>query len=250
MAAKIKAIIVDDEKPSRDVLFNYLNEYCGTDVEVVAMADSVKTAHDVIRLKRPDLVFLDVEMPNGNGFDLLRQLNHVDFRTIFVTAFSEYAVKAFRFYATDYLLKPINAVEVVEAVGKVKKEISQILDNQNIEALLKHSNSKEKDFQRIMLRDMEGFRLIPFTEIIYCEADAYCTNFILTGNRRITSSKNLKHYEDLLTEVGFLRVHNSFLVNLKHVTGYHHEGDIQLIEKHNAPLGNAYKKRFLEHFGH
>lgn len=246
----IQAIIVDDEKPSRDVLFNYLSEYCNPDVKVVAMADSVKTALDAIRLHSPDLVFLDVEMPNGNGFDLFRQLTHIDFRTIFVTAFDEYAVKAFRFYATDYLLKPINIDELLEAVGKVKKELSQKLDNQNIDALIKHSNSRETVFHRIVLRDLEGFKVIQNDEIIYCEADSYCTHFFLKGNIRLTSSKNLKYYESLLAEYCFIRVHNSYLINLKHVTGYHHEGVINLIEKHQAPLGNAYKKNFLEHFGH
>jgi len=246
----IQAIIVDDEKTSRDVLFNFLRDYCKQDVNVVAMADSVKTAHDAIRLNRPDLVFLDVDMPNGNGFDLLRQLTHIEFRTIFVTAFDEYAVKAFRFCATDYLLKPVSIDELLEAVGKVKKELSQKLDNQNIAALIHHTNSNDTVFQRIVLRDMEGFKIIQNDEIVYCEADAYCTNFYLSGNHKITSSKNLKYYEDLLADSCFLRVHNSYLINLKHVVGYHHEGVINLVEKYQTPLGNAYKKRFLEHFGH
>ena len=115
MDTTIKCIIVDDELPARECLQNFLQEYC-RDVEVVAQADSARTALDAIIRYRPDLVFLDVEMPNGNGFDLLRQLGSINFNLIFVTAFEEYAVTAFRFSATDFLLKPINIKELMEAV--------------------------------------------------------------------------------------------------------------------------------------
>jgi two-component system, LytTR family, response regulator len=243
----IRAIIVDDEQPARDALNNYVKEFCHG-ITIVALADSLKTAKKAIDEHKPDLVFLDVEMPNGNGFDLLRQFETISFKVIFVTAYSEYAVKAFRFYATDYLMKPVSIRDLVEAVEKVKKEIDLEIGSNNLEALTKYVRNKDEEFRNIIICDMAGFHVLEIKDIIRCEAQDYCTIFHLAGKKRITSSKTLKHYEDLLTEYHFLRVHNSHLINMAHVKGYLHEGTIQLSEDHSAPLGNTYKKRFLEMF--
>ncbi|NJO69478.1 MAG: response regulator, partial [Bacteroidetes bacterium] len=118
----LKTIVVDDEMPSRDALSNYIRDYC-SDLEIVAQCDSVKTAYKAILEFKPGLVFLDIEMPNGNGFELLKLFQPIGFKVIFVTAYSDYAIKAFRFSATDYLLKPIKIDELVEAVNKVKIEL-------------------------------------------------------------------------------------------------------------------------------
>ena len=243
----IRAIIVDDEQPARDALSNYVKEFCHG-IKIVALADSVKTAKKAIEEHNPNLVFLDVEMPNGNGFDLLREYETIPFKVIFVTAYSEYAVKAFRFYATDYLMKPVSIKDLVESVEKVKKEIELEIGSYNLEALTKHARNPGEDFHNIIICDMSGFHVIEIKEIIRCEAKDYCTLFYLSGHKRITSSKTLKHYQDLLTEYHFIRVHNSHLINMVHVKGYLHDGTIQLSEDQSAPLGNTYKKRFLEMF--
>jgi two-component system LytT family response regulator len=243
----IKTIIVDDECPAREVLRNWLTQFC-PDVAVIADAGSVKTAIESIYQHDPDLVFLDIELPDGDGFEMLRKLNRINFKIIFVTAFSEYALKAFRFYATDYLLKPVNISELMEAVNKVRHELGNQRNNQNIMELLQHNNKFGNEFPVIVIPDKKGFRVLNIQDIICCEADGYCTNFIMVKEKNCTSSKNLKFYEELLEENGFMRVHNSHIVNMKHVNGYMNEGLILLSKERTVPLGNTYKKRFTEWF--
>jgi two-component system LytT family response regulator len=243
----LRTLIVDDEKPSREVLSNYLNEYC-PDVEILALCNSVKTAHKAILKYNPQLVFLDIEMPNGNGFDLLKICEPVDFKVIFITAFSEYALKAFRFSATDYLLKPIMVDELIQAVHKVRQDISRETGNINIQKLLENLSVRNAPLNQLVIPDSSGFRVINTSEIILCEADGYCTHFYLTNRDKITSSKNLKHYEDLLNAQGFIRVHNSWLANLAHVQAYSNQGEIKLSENQKCPLGNGYKQEFLRRF--
>jgi len=245
----INAIIVDDELPAREVIRNYLAEYC-PDVIVIATADSAKSAYTAIHLHHPDLVFLDVEMPNGSGFDFLHELHRIDFRIIFITAYSEYAVKAFRFSATDYLLKPVSVKELIEAVGKVRQDIAgESLKQTNLETLKSLTQKQVNDFNTLVIADTGGFKVIDVKNIIHCEADGYCTNFYMTGKMELTSSKNLKYYEELFEEHGFMRVHNSHLVNLSHVKEYSKEGIIILTGNQTSPLGNTYKKKFMERFG-
>lgn len=243
----IKCIIVDDEFPARECIQNYLTDFC-PDVGVVAQADSANSALAAIMKHQPDLVFLDVVMPNGNGFDLLRQLNRINFNVIFVTAYEEYAVTAFRFSATDFLLKPISIKELIEAVDKVRQEMNRKNESTNIEALLKITKSGPGEWDQIVIPNNEGFKVLNLKDLITCEADGYCTIFHLKGTSRLVSSTNLKYYEDLLSPHGFQRVHNSFLINLNHVKEYSSEGVITLSEGNLAHLGNTYKKKFLEHF--
>jgi two-component system, LytTR family, response regulator len=243
----IKCVIVDDELPARECLKNYLGEYC-PDVEVIAQADSVKAALAAILKHQPGLVFLDVEMPNGNGFDLLRQISRINFHIIFVTAYEEYAVMAFRFSATDFLLKPLNIKELIEAVDKVRGEISRQIDLTNIEALLQMTRFGTDRYRKLVVPNNEGFRVVPFDDIISCEANGYCTIFHIRGDQKQVTSRNLKYYDEFLSREGFQRVHNSFLINLQHVSSYSSEGLISLTEGQYAPLGNTYKKKFLEYF--
>jgi two-component system, LytTR family, response regulator len=243
----IRSIIIDDEKPARDVLKNYLAEFC-PEVLVVSMADSLKTGLKMINQHQPDLVFLDIEMPNGNGFDLLRKLPQINFKIVFVTAYSEFALKAFRFYATDYLLKPVNIDELKEAVNKVRGELDRHHENTNIEELQGFSKTPDAGFNVIVIPDKKGFVVVDIPDIVFCSADSYCTTFQIADGRQLTSSKNLKFYEELLEDKCFMRVHNSHLVNLKHIKGYNNEGFIILTHDLTAPLGNTYKKRFLEKF--
>jgi two-component system, LytTR family, response regulator len=244
---KIRSIIIDDERPSREALANYINDYC-PEVEIVAQCNAAMTAYQSIHKLKPDLIFLDIEMPNGNGFDLLKMFKSIDFKVIFVTAYSEYAIQAFRFSAADYLLKPIKVDEITEAIRKVKQDIELKRGDDNIKRLLERFSQSDQASNQIVIPDQNGFKIVNANNLIYCEADGYCTHFFLTGNEKITSSRNLKHYEELLAAQDFLRVHNSYLVNLIHVQGYSHEGEIRLSEKHICSLGNGYKKEFLDRF--
>jgi two-component system, LytTR family, response regulator len=243
----LKTIIIDDEKPSREALSNYIRAYC-PDIEIVAECNSVKTAHRAILKFSPQLIFLDIEMPNGSGFDLLRMFNPLYFKVIFVTAYSEYALKAFRFSATDYLLKPVKVDELMESVEKVKQEIARDQGNMNIQKLLENLTAGSNSVRQLVIPDTSGFRVLDTSGIILCEADGYCTHFHLTGQERMTSSKNLKHYEEMLNPYGFVRVHNSYLVNLAHVKSYSNQGEIFLSNNLICMLGNKYKNSFLQIF--
>jgi two-component system, LytTR family, response regulator len=243
----LKAIIVDDEKPSREALSNYINEYC-PGVEIVAECKSAKAAYKSIMEYQPQLVFLDIEMPRGNGFDLLKMFKTIPFKVIFVTAFSEYAIQAFRFSATDYLMKPVKVGELIEAVDKVKLELNTMDSFQNIITLLENFDSPAGETKKLVIPDLKGFSVIRISEIVYCEADGYCTTFHLAGNSKISSSKNLKYYEELLPAKQFMRVHHSYIINIQHVIGYTHQGEILLSGNQSCPLSAAFKPSFLKHF--
>jgi two-component system LytT family response regulator len=243
----IRAVIIDDEKLARDVIFNYLGEYC-PDVEVISQASSVSSGLAAIRKALPDLVFLDIEMPDGNGFDLLRMFEKIDFKIIFVTAYSEYAMRAFRFSALDYLLKPVKIDELVEAVARVRSANLTGISPEIINSLLTNIRSSTPGQSTIVIPNIKGFEVLKVSEIIMCQADGYCTNLWLSGNRKVVSSKNLKHFNGLLEDQGFMRVHHSYLVNLGHVTGYARQGEITLTEGLKAFLGDSYKNDFVRRF--
>jgi two-component system, LytTR family, response regulator len=243
----IRAIVVDDEAPSREVMCNYLRDFC-TDVEVVATASSVKSAYRAIQKHNPDVVFLDIEMPDGKGFDLLKMFGKINFRVIFVTAYSDYAIKAFRVNAADYLLKPVKIDELSAAVEKIRNENRWTYDVEKVAELLK-SMTENMTFQpTIVVSNIKGFEVLKINEIIMCKADGYCTNFYLEGKKKIISSKNLKQYEDLLSEHNILRVHHSYLVNLSHVQSFTRQGEIILTENNKASLGDSFRNAFLGKF--
>ena len=243
----IRAVIIDDEKLARDVIFKYLKEYC-PDVEIVAQASTVQTAYEAIRMTLPDLIFLDIEMPDGKGFDLLRMFEKINFRIIFVTAYSEYAIKAFRFSALDYLLKPVKIDELIEAVAKIRDQEQHGISSEIVKTLLNNLRSSSPRQSTLIITNLKGFDVLKLNEIIMCQADGYCTNFFLTGDRRVISSKNLKHFAGLLEDQNFLRVHHSYLVNLDHVTGYTRHGEIMLSEDLKAYVGDSYKGEFTRKF--
>ena len=229
----IRAVIIDDERPAREVIANYLAEYC-PDVEVAGQASSVREGFAIIKARSPDVVFLDVDT--------------VDFRVIFVTAYSEYAIRAFRFSAADYLLKPVSIDELIDAVQKVRSTESADLSKEVISSLLKNMREGPARQSTLIIPNIKGFEVLKVPEIIMCQADGYCTNFHLTGQRKVISSKNLKHFDGLLSGQGFLRVHHSYLINLDHVTGYTRQGEILLSENLRASLGNSYKNEFIRIF--
>lgn len=241
----LQTIVIDDEKLSREVLCNYLKEYCA-DVEIADTASSIKSAYKSIRKYKPDFIFLDIEMADGKGFHLLEMFDRIDFKVIFVTAYSEYAVKAFRFSAVDYLLKPVKIDELISSVEKIKAVKGLELDTLKISTLLKNLN-RETDIPQILLvPHLKGFEVLKIPEIIMCHADGYCTNIYLQGNRKIISSKNLKHYNELLESHNFVRIHHSYLININHVTGYSRQGEIFMTEDNKAFLGDSYKNDFLK----
>jgi len=243
----LRTIVIDDERLSREVLCNYLKEYC-PDVEVVATATSVKTAYKAIKKYSPDFIFLDIEITDGMGFDLLGLFENIDFSIIFVTAYSEYAVKAFRVSAVDYLLKPVKIDELIDSVERVKVLNSYSAGSANLSVLLNNLKGDPGIVPTLVIPHLKGFEVLKIPEIIMCHAEGYCTDFYLTANRKVTSSKNLKHFNDLLEDHNFIRVHHSYLVSINHISGYSRQGDILLSEGNKASLGDSYKNSFVKRF--
>jgi two-component system LytT family response regulator len=215
----LKAIIVDDEEKSRQTLNSLINTHC-PEVTVTALCDSVNAALKAIGSQLPDLVFLDIEMPFQNGFNLFEKIKKPEFEVIFTTAYDQYAIKAIKYSAMDYLLKPIDSDELIMAVNKIKENKSGSVSSvQHLEALL--SNLKLKGTSaKIAIPTFEGFQMISSEDIIKCIADESYTHITLVNNAKITVSRPLKEYEELLSDLNFFRVHNSCLVNLAHITKY------------------------------
>lgn len=207
---EITALIVDDEQKGRDTLQHLLGEYC-PHVKVLGQVDSVDAAFDFIKTHQPALVFLDVEMPRGSGFDLLKRFDPVPFRTIFVTAHQHYAIKAIRFAAIDYLLKPVDVDELIAAVAQTVNTNSQ---HQQLQQL--GDQLEQNRLQRIAIPVRDGLTFLDIHNIIRMQADRSYTE-IYTTTGQFLASRNIKEFEDLLTEQRFFRAHHSHLINLAHV---------------------------------
>ncbi len=246
---KLKAVIIDDEKDSRDILYNYLTKYCPK-VKVCGFGESVKTGLDMIAQHDPDIVFLDIEMPYGNGFDLLDQVNQVTFETIFVTAFDNYAIRALNQSAAYYLLKPIDIDELIQAVSKIREEKQKANYIQHSQILLDNIRSAARNDQKIMLPTLEGFEIVPVAQIIYCQAEDNFTRFHFKEGKSLLICRTLKFFDDLLNDFQFLRIHRSHLINLAYVRRYTKGKGGYVTMENNTQLEVApdRKKSFLEAF--
>lgn len=212
---KLRTIIVDDEESGRQTLKNFISKYC-SEIEIVAEADGVVSGIGQIILQTPDLVFLDIRMHDGSGFDLLEKLPSRSFSVIFVTSHDNFAIQAFRFAAVDYLLKPVDPDQLVDAVRRVKIASPQNEIESKLDVLVTNATKLEK----IALPSMEGIRFVKINEILRCESDDNYTSIFMRGGERIVVSKTLKEYEQLLSGMQFCRVHKSHLVNLQWVEKY------------------------------
>ena len=215
----LKALIVDDELASRETIAHYLKKYC-PDVALMGIAEGVASALLEIERVKPDIVFLDVEMPFGNAFDLLEQVKNITFETVFVTAFSHYALKALNLSAAYYILKPIDIDELVAAVEKVKISREENKENLHTRIIVENIKTDDKQQQKLVLPVLEGFEVIKISDVIRCEANDNFTNFHLTNGKKMMICRTLKHYEDLLSGFGFMRIHKSHMINLQFVTKY------------------------------
>ncbi|MBZ5857173.1 LytR/AlgR family response regulator transcription factor [Flavihumibacter profundi] len=211
----IKAIIIDDEPNCCKTLSLLLNRYC-PEVQVTGVFNNGKDALKAIETASPDLVFLDVEMPKMNGFEMLEQLPAINFHLVFTTSYDQYALKAFRFSAIDYLLKPIDREELQNAVRKIVKR-NEITGAEQLQVLFQKLHHPAASVSKIALPTMEGLQMIPVNSIISCEANDNYTTLVLKGNKKLVVSITLKAVEDLLDDYSFIRVHRSFLVNIDEV---------------------------------
>jgi len=216
---RIKTILVDDEKDSREILARYLAKYC-PQVELLDECTNILEAEKAIEKFKPQLVFLDIEMPHGNAFDLLERLHEINFSVIFITAYDQYAVKAFQLSASNYLLKPVNIEELENAVDQVLADIVSLNKFDQVKVLLENLSSNKTQNQKLVLPVMEGFEVVKMEDILYCEADDNFTLFHFKNGQKKMICRNLKHYEKVLDAHGFCRIHRSLLVNLEYVTKY------------------------------
>jgi len=214
----ITTIIVDDEKNSCEALQILINDCC-TELQLVAICYSAEEALQKISTLHPQLVFLDIEMPNMNGFQLLEQLPKIDFELIFTTSYDQYAIKAIKFSALDYLLKPVDREELQKAVQKVLKKVNGNV-SQQLEILLQKVNQPSIPVKRVALPTMQGLELVEINSIISCSANNNYTEIFLTGKKKILVSRTLKEAEEMLEDYAFIRVHNSHIVNLNEIVRY------------------------------
>jgi two-component system, LytTR family, response regulator len=243
----LKAIIIDDEPDCVELLALQLAEHCPT-VEVVAQFTSPEAGLQAIRSMKPDVVFLDVEMPRLNGFGLIEKLEAVEFSLIFVTAYNEFALKAFRFSALDYLLKPLNVSQLKEAVSKAEKR--QRIDQRQLDLL--RLQLKEGHFpSKIAVPFQNGVVFVELKELVYCEADSNYTKLFLANGKNYLLSKTLREVQEVLEERNFLRVHRQYLINLEHIKSYHKGEGSYLVMAGDVsiPVAKNQKDRLVQKFG-
>lgn len=239
----IRSILVDDEELGRELLAELLAQYC-PNVLVVAHADSVATAREAIREHQPDLLFLDIEMPRGNGFELLEGMRHGRFEVIFTTAFEQYAVRAIKASALDYLLKPINHEELIAAVRKAESKLIEAGNvGTRLETLLANLRDAQPEPSKLALPTEDGLVIVHPEDVIRCEAEGSYTWFHMAGGEQRLVSRPLKEFELLLAGVHFLRVHHSHLVNVDHIRRYVRGEGGEVVMSDNSSVLVARRKK-------
>lgn len=242
----IKAVIIDDEKNNQELISNLLKSYA-ENIQVVGSADSVESAYKTIHEHQPDLIFLDIQMPDGTGFDLLKKFEKINFKIIFVTAHQEFAIEAFKYSALDYILKPLSPANLLAAVKKAEETMGNDELNMKLKILLNNIAEPIKNKKKIVLKTMERIYSVDLDDIIRFESDGGYTKVYLTDGKRIMVSKTMKEYDDLLMDAGFLRVHHSHLINMNHLFCFEKaEGHVVMKDDSIVPVSNRKKDHLME----
>ncbi len=220
----LKAVIVEDEKNSQELLKELITEYCDG-VEVVDIAGNVAQGLEALDVHKPDILFLDIELPDGDGFQVLEKADYKGFDVIFTTAYDQYAMKAFKFSATDYLLKPVDIDELQAAVERISQkhasgEAKPEVQEEKLDALIQNLRSMTQPLKRIVLPTSNGFTVVNPDDIIRCESDRNYTFIFLTDGRKILVSRTIKEYDEMLRDNNFFRIHQSHLINLNFLKNY------------------------------
>ncbi|MFT4032029.1 MAG: response regulator [Siphonobacter sp.] len=245
----LTTLIIDDELRGRNLLRELVQRYC-PDIEILGLAASAQEGIELIRKYRPDFVFLDIKMPTRTGFDMIDQLGTVDFDIVFVTAYNEFAVKAYKYSAFDYLLKPVDPDELKATISRLVVKRQNNTLQARLSLLMKTLEEPKKLPTRITISAADGITILNIEEIVYLEADGPYTTFYLQDNRKQISSHNLKEYEELLADHGFFRSHHSFLLNMKHVRKYiKSDGYVLMSNGRQAEVSKRKKEEFLMKLG-
>ena len=248
----IKAVLVDDDPKNIAILKTLLQEL-QLNVEVVGEANNAEEGMQLIPLLDPNLVFLDIEMPFGNAFDLLDKLMPVNFEIIFITAFDEYSLKAFRYSALDYLLKPVDIDDLHLAVQRAEKRIELKNINGQLTNLLFNLNKPTLSVTKIAIPVKEGFDFIAINEIISCESKNNCTVVNIQSGKKYTCTRTIKDYEDLLPGNLFFRIHHSFIININFIRKFFKDGRggyVELMDGSTVPVAYRRKDEFLSKLGY
>jgi two-component system LytT family response regulator len=247
----IKAIIVDDEQRSRDALNGLIERYC-PEVFIIAQANGCQDGIEKAQKFNPDLVFLDIQMPDGSGFNFLEAFEKFNFEVIFTTAHDQYAIKAIRYSALDYLLKPIDPDELKAAIRKFMQKQDKGQINNNIKVLLENLKNPSNESKKIILSTSEGMHIVSTDDIIRCESDDYYTKFFFLNATSILISKTLKQNEAILSDFNFIRPHKSHLVNIKYIKSYLKVdgGYILMTDGSKIPVSRRKRESIVEILNH
>ncbi len=245
----LKVLIVEDEKDTRDLLKSMISQSF-SDIEIVGEVESVTDGIKAIDETNPDVVLLDIDLTDGTGFEIIEQTKHKNFMVVFITAHNEYAVKAFRISAIDYLLKPIDINDLIDAIEKCKeqKKIGEL--NYKLEALFSNLKSEVNQDKKIVLKSSDSIHVVPIHEIIRCESDNSYTTFYLKNGKKLIISKTIKEFDDLLSEFGFFRPHQSHLVNINYIECYKkpHGGLLVMNDKSHVPVATRKREALFSLF--
>jgi two-component system LytT family response regulator len=239
---KLKAIIIDDEVRSRESLRQKIVSHC-TDVEIIAECENGEQGIKAIEENKPDIVFLDVEMPRMNGFTMLQQLSNRNFELIFTTAYDHYAIRAIKFSALDYLVKPVEIEELCSAVEMVKEKQKHHTANERLETLLYNLMNEKNQANRLAIPSIEGLQFVEMNDIIYLEAEDNYTIIYIKPSQKITVSKTLKDFEEMLPHNFFIRIHHSFIINKNHAQKYLKGEGGQVIMSNGKTLDVSRRKK-------
>jgi two-component system, LytTR family, response regulator len=237
----IRTIIIDDEENVRSTTRQILTEL-RPDIEIIGEAFSVSSGIEMIEKSQFDLLLLDIKLPDGTGFDILQKLTKIDFKIIFITAFEEFAVRAFKFSAVDYILKPVSALDLIQAIDRVI-HILQAEYALKLNTLLSNNNTHNNHEKRLVLKSVDKIQVVKINEIIQCESDqSYCHIYLVDGTK-LTISKPLKEYDEILGDYGFFRIHKSHMVNLAHIRRFERSegGSVIMVDDTKIPV--SFRKR-------
>jgi len=237
----IAAVIIDDERNVREGLYSIITKYC-SNVKILGLGNSADQGIELIKDTKPDLVFLDVQMPGKTGFEMLKEVDHIDFNVIFVTSFDKYALKAIKYSALDYLLKPINIADLQIAISKFNKE-----KKENVSVLLENLENPQSS-QKIVIKHSKGIRYAYDLEIIRCQSDGNYSHVFFKDETTLLVAKTLKDFEELLPKSNFVRIHQSHIINIRFVKSYikGRGGEIEMQNGDIIPVARSRKKEILE----
>lgn len=235
-------IIIDDERNAREALSKIIERYFSTKLNILHLADSVKEGVFAINKFHPDIVFLDIEMPEENGFKLFDYFDIYDFEVIFTTAYKQYAIDAIKFAALDYLLKPINYIDLREVLVRLGKKESKTSNTDQIEVFLNNLNSDSGNFNKIALPTLDGFQMEKVNNIVYCQAEENYCKIFTNRNEAILVARTLKNVEELLPEELFFRIHKSHLVNMNYIKSYNKTDGYKILLENGVELDVATRR--------